>query len=379
VHMHTRLVHPQGARDPFGASVVPVYHTATYDQQTPLEFGTYDYARGGNPTREALENQLAAIEGATRALAYPSGVAALDAIATVLAPVDEVLASADLYGGTFRLFTQVWSKRGIVVRYVDMQSPELLAREISPRTRLLHAEPLGNPMQTVCDIASLAQIARSAGILLSVDNTSLTGLNLRALDLGAHIVMHSATKFLNGHSDVTAGVLAVKDDALAKQLAFHHNAQGVALPPFESFLLLRGMETMALRLERQQQSAARIAEFLASRALVKRAIFVGLPGHARRDVHAKQSRGDGSVVSFTTGSVETSRRVVEALTLFAIRVSFGSVSSSVSMPASMSHKSVPAELRERFAPPADLVRLSIGIEHVDDLLADLAQALEKRV
>jgi cysteine-S-conjugate beta-lyase len=386
MHVNTWLVHPglvesAGGRDghagdPHRASVPPIYLSATYDQETPLAFGTYDYSRGANPTRDVVERQLARLDRAERAFAFPSGVAALDGLATFLKPGDEVLASADLYGGTFRLFTQVWSKRGIVVRYEDLTDVSRVLALISPRTRMMHVEPLGNPMQTVCDIAGLAGVARQRGVLLTVDNTSLTSLNIKPLELGAHVVMHSATKYLNGHSDVMAGVLALRDKTLIDELAFHHNAEGVALPPFECALMLRGMETMGLRVQRQQENAARIAEFLSTHASVQRVLYVGLADHPRRDIHQRQSRGNGAVLSFTTGSIERSAAIIQALRLFAIRVSFGSVSSSVSMPASMSHKSVPAELREKYAPPADLVRLSIGIEDVDDLIADLRAALE---
>ncbi len=387
MHIETRLVHPglssdsksdtgTHGGDPHRASVPPIYLSATYDQETPLAFGKYDYSRGANPTRDVLEAQLAHLEDGTRAFAYPSGVAALDGLATFLRPGDEVLASADLYGGTFRLFTQVWSKRGIVVKYADLTDLDRVAGLITPRTRMMHVEPLGNPMQTVCDIAGLAEIARQRGVLLTVDNTSLTPLNIKPLALGAHVVMHSATKYLNGHSDVMAGVLALRERELIDELAFHHNAEGVALPPFECALMLRGMETMALRVERQQQNAMRVAAFLAGRSDISRVLYVGLEQHPRRELHRRQSMGDGSVLSFTTGSVERSAKVVQALRLFAIRVSFGSISSSVSMPASMSHKSVPAELREKYAPPADLVRLSIGVEKAEDLIADLAGALD---
>lgn len=384
MHIETRLVHPglndeRGAHggDPHRASVGPIYLSATYDQETPLAFGRYDYSRGANPTRDAVEGQLAHLEGASRAFAFPSGVAALDGLATFLRPGDEVLASADLYGGTFRLFTQVWSKRGIAVRYADLTDLDRVAGLITPRTRMMHVEPLGNPMQTVCDIAGLSAIARERGVLLTVDNTSLTPLNIKPLALGAHVVMHSATKYLNGHSDVMAGVLALREQGLIEELAFHHNAQGVALPPFECALMLRGMETMALRVERQQENARRVAAFLAERRDVQRVLYVGLEGHPRRELHRRQSTGDGAVLSFMTGSVERSAKIVQALRLFAIRVSFGSISSSVSMPASMSHKSVPVELRDRYAPPPDLIRLSIGIERLDDLVADLTAALDK--
>ncbi len=380
MNIETRLVHPQHQSiqgDRFRASVPPVYKTATFDQDSPLAFGQYDYARSGNPTRDALETQVAALEGGTRAFAYASGVAALDAIATFLRPGDEIVVSRDVYGGTFRLFTQAWAKRGITARYEDLTDAAAVSGLLSARTKVIHAEALGNPMQTVCDVAALAEVARRHGALLSIDNTSLTPLNIRPLELGADIVLHSATKFLNGHGDVTAGVLTVRDDALAKELAFHHNAEGVALPARDCAALLRGLQTLALRLDRQQASALVVARFLAGHPHVKRVLFPGLDGHAGQGVHRAQSRGDGAVVSFETGSAEASSAIVQALTLFATRVSFGSVSSSASMPCWMSHKSIPASARAEHAPPADLVRLSIGIEHVQDLLDDLAVALAR--
>jgi cystathionine beta-lyase len=384
-HIDTLLVHGASeARASFGATVAPVYHTSTFDQLSATGYGEFNYSRSANPTRNALERQLAALDGATRALAYPSGVAALDALSLLLAPGDEVLCARDVYGGTYRLFAQAWRSRGIAVRFVDATNPGELAQACTPRTRLIHAEALGNPLLSVCDVRALSGVARRCGALLSIDNTSLTPVNLRPLGLGADIVIHSATKYLGGHSDLTAGTLAVRDKALGERLAFHHNAMGNVLSPAECDKLSRSLPTLAIRLDRQQASALELASRMQSRwasgsavnsPQSSRVLYPGLASHPGREVHLAQSRGDGAVVSWCTGDVQRSVNIAQALRLFAIRVSFGSVSSSVSMPCFMSHLSVPPEL-QGFMPPRDLLRFSIGLESVEDLWADLCRAVE---
>jgi cystathionine beta-lyase len=377
MNIHTTLIaHHPALPDVPAPTATPLHLSSTFHQPRATEFGSYDYSRTANPTRDALESLLATLEGAHRALAYPSGMAALAALSTLLKPGDEVLASRDVYGGTFRLFCESWKSMGIVVNFADLRDAQAARSHLTPRTRLIHAEALGNPLLTTCDVAALAELAHSRGALLSIDNTSLTPLNLRPLDLGADLVVHSATKYLCGHSDVTAGVLAVKDPSLAKSLAFHHNAQGSALPPFDCYMLLRGLQTLAIRLERQQRSALEVATALAGMPGVLRVRYPGLAGQPGADVHRRQSRGDGAVISFETGDPARSRVIVESLRLFAIRVSFGAVSSSVSMPCFMSHASIPEALRATFAPPQDLVRLSIGLEDPQDLVQDLRAAIQ---
>lgn len=371
VATRTRDIDGTGVR----GTMPPIHLSATFQQDSATEFGAYDYSRSGNPTRDALEGLLAELEGAARALAYPSGVAALNAMAALLRPGDEVLVSTDVYGGTYRLLSKVWSGRGVAVRYADLSDPAAARAAFSSRTRLVHAESLGNPLLTVCDVRGTAELAHAHGALLSIDNTSLTPLNLRPLELGADMVIHSATKYLCGHSDVTAGVLAVRDEALARTLKFHHNAEGCVLPPLDSYLLLRGMQTLAVRLERQEASARAVAEALLNEPCVSRVRFPGLPGHEGAAAHARQSKGTGAVVSFETGDAELSRRIVEALKLFSIRVSFGALNSSASVPFHMSHTSIPQELRGSHGPPRDLVRLAVGLEHAADLIADLRGAI----
>lgn len=383
--METLLVHgAEGQQDRYGATALPIYHTTTFDQEHATGYGAFNYSRSGNPTRHALERTLAAMDGAVRALAYPSGVAALDAMGGLLSPGDEVVCARDVYGGTYRLFAQAWRARGISARFVDATDATLVDRACTPRTRLIHAEALGNPLLSVTDVGALSKVAQKHGVLLSIDNTSLTPKNFRPLEHGADLVIHSATKYLNGHSDVTAGAVAVRDQSLGARLAFQQNAAGSVLSPQDCSLLSRGLATLSVRLERQQRTALELAARLDDRwgarggrsgGFASRVLFPGLPGHPGRDIHLRQSRGHGAVLSWRTGDVQRSQRIAEGLRLFAIRVSFGSVTSSASMPCFMSHLSVPAELRDQTI-PQDLLRFSVGLEDVEDLWSDLCQAIE---
>lgn len=373
----TRCVHAPGEdRDPFGASVAPLYQTATFRQERATEFGAYDYTRSGNPTRDDLEARLAALEGGAGALAYASGMAATGALAHLLSPGDEVVAGDDLYGGTTRLFERLWAPRGITVRYADASDPDAVASACTARTKLLFVETPTNPLLRIADLRALAALARARGALLAVDNSLLSPVLQRPLELGADLVVASATKFLGGHADVTAGMVAAADPALLERLAFARNAEGSALAPFEAWLLARGLKTLALRVRAQCAGARRVAEFLAAHPRVCAVHYPGLPGHPGRAIHAAQASGAGAVLSFATDDAEFSRRVVEGCRLFSIAVSFGAVHSVITLPGKMSHASIPPALRERLAPPPDLIRLSVGIEDPVDLLADLAQALD---
>jgi cystathionine beta-lyase len=344
--------------DPYGAVAPPIYQTATFRQPSAVEFGEYDYSRTANPTRALVEQQIAALEGGRFACAFASGMAAISALTRLVRAGEEILAGDDLYGGTTRLLAKVAPHLGLRVRWVDATDPAAVEREIGPDTRLLLVESPTNPLLRVADLERLAAIARHRRVLLAVDNSLLSPVLQRPLALGAHLVVHSATKALCGHGDVLAGAVVTDDPDLHERIAFHLNAEGAGLAPFDSWLLLRGMKTLALRMERQCATARTIASFLVARPDTRQVFYPGL----------------GPVVSFTTGDPERSRRVVEAARLFTIAVSFGSVTSSISLPCHMSHASVPAELRDRLAPPADLVRLSVGIEDEDDLLDDLRQA-----
>ena len=362
--------------DPYGAVAPPIYQTAAFRQPGALEFGEYDYSRTANPTRSLTEEQIAILEGGRFACAFASGMAALVAVTRLVKAGEEILAGDDLYGGTVRLLSKVVSGLGIRVRHVDASDPAAVEAALSPSTRLLLVETPTNPLLRIADLERLAAIAHAHGALLAVDNSLLSPCLQRPLALGADLVIHSATKLLCGHGDVCAGAVVTNDEDLHQRLAFHLNAEGTGLAPFDSWLLLRGMKTLALRVERQCATATRIAEFLAGHRQVEKVYFPSLAPPCARAVHERQAKGPGQVVSFTTGDPELSRRVVESARLFAIAVSFGSVGSSISLPCRMSHASIPQELRGRLGPPPDLIRLSVGIEDAEDLMADLAQALE---
>jgi cysteine-S-conjugate beta-lyase len=371
----TQLVQFDRSWDPHGANSTPIYQTATFEQESALEFGRYDYSRSGNPTRDVLEAQLAKLDRGVRALAYASGIAAVAAVARLCSPGSRILAGDDLYGGTHRLLSKILEPSGIGFDSVDTTDLDAVGAAITDKTKLVYIETPTNPLQRVTDVRALAALAHAKGALLAVDGTMMTPLLQRPLELGADVVLHSATKHLGGHADVTAGVVTVKDEELAKRVAFSQNAEGTALGPFESWLLLRGLKTLSLRLERQQSNARTIARFLESHPAVQRVHYVGLPSHPGFDVHARQAAGPGSVVSFETGDVEVSRRIAEGCELFGISVSFGGVASSISLPCRMSHASVPAAVRKARSLPEDLVRISVGIEDAADLVEDLSRAI----
>lgn len=372
----TRCVQLGRGNDAYGAIVPPIYQTATFEQPTATEFGEYDYTRSGNPTRTLLEQQLADLENAGYACAFASGMAALTSLTRIVKAGQEIIAGDDLYGGTVRLLDRIASHQNVSVRYVDTRDGDGLRKIVTGRTRLILIETPTNPLFRISDIRELSSIAKEAGAYLAVDNSMLSPVLQRPIDFGADIVVHSATKFLCGHSDVTAGALITNDPTLHKQFSFQQNAEGAGLSPFESWLLLRGLKTLALRVERQNSSADKIARFLSARAEVSRAFYPGLADHPGREIHKKQANGNGAVVSFTTGDDKLSSAIVASTRLFKVAVSFGSVGSTISLPCRMSHASIPSALRDRLGPPSDLVRLSVGIEDVDDLLEDLEHAFE---
>ena len=360
--------------DPFRPMATPIYQTATFAQEEATAFGPYDYSRSGNPTRSVLEEQVAVLENGSRGFCFSSGMAAIACITRLLRAGDEILADSDLYGGTCRLFTRVLDRSGITVRYADACDVESFAGQISERTKLVYLESPTNPLLRVVDIRQIADFARYNGVLLAVDSSAMSPYLQNPLNLGADIVLHSATKFLCGHSDVTAGVLVVRDQELGKQICFLQNAEGNGLGPFDSFLLLRGLKTLKLRLDCQQRNAQVIAAWLAAQPAVTRINYPGLvtsPGYL---LQRTQARGAGAVLSFATGSLRMSRRIVEATRLFSICVSFGSINSTISLPGAMSHASVPPEVVALRDLPRDLVRISVGIEDAADLIADLEQA-----
>ena len=358
----------------FGAVSTPIYQTATFRQPTAVEFGEYDYSRSGNPTRCELEKKLAELERAEYAFAFSSGMSALSAIIKLLTTGDEVLAGSNLYGGSIRLLERL-PRLGINVRYVDTTDAQNVSNALTSRTKMLLIETPTNPFQRVSDIAALAELTRANDALLVVDNTMLSPCLQNPITLGADIVYHSGTKFLSGHSDVTAGAVIVKDEAVAKEIAFVQNAEGTALAPFDSWLLLRGIKTLDLRVEKQCSNALKVAEFLSTHPAVTEIYHPAFASAEARRVHESQASGGGSVIAFTTGDAEFSRRIVESTKLCSIAVSFGSVNSTISLPCYMSHASIPAGLRDELAPPRDLIRISVGIESVEDVTEDLREAI----
>jgi len=374
VKTSTRCVHLETNGDPYGAISPPIYQTSTFRQQNALEFGEYDYTRTANPTRTLLEQQLAKLEGGAHASAFSSGMAAITALTRLLEIGDHIIAGNDLYGGTVRFLDQVLSRGGIYVTYVDVTDLDEVRAGLNSRTKLVLIETPTNPLLRIADIRALAELAHSIGAILAVDNSMLSPCFQQPLALGADVVIHSATKFLCGHSDVTGGALITNNAELHRQLAFQQNAEGAGLSPFDSWLLLRGIKTLCLRAERQNASARVIAQFLAHHPAVERVYYPGLSSHVDHQLHRAQATGDGAVITFTTGDASFSERIASATQLFTIAVSFGSVNSVISIPYAMSHASIPASLKQRLAPPPDLVRISVGIEDVDDLQDDLDQA-----
>ncbi|CAI6337206.1 unnamed protein product [Periconia digitata] len=371
----TELVYTEST-DQYNASSVPIYQSATFKQESATGgAGEYDYTRSGNPTRTHLERHLAKIMNANRALVVSSGMGALDVITRLLRPGDEVITGDDLYGGTHRLLKYLSTHGGIVVHHVDTTNPETVRAVVSNKTTMVLLETPTNPLIKVVDIPSIASIVHAANpaAVVAVDNTMLSPMLLNPLDLGADIVYESGTKYLSGHHDLMAGVIAINDSALGEKLFFTINASGCGLSPFDSWLLLRGIKTLGVRMERQQANAQRIAEFLESHGFKVR--FPGLKSHPQYDLHWSMARGAGAVLSFETGDVLVSERIVESAKLWAISVSFGCVNSLISMPCRMSHASIDAKTRAERNMPEDIIRLCVGIEDPDDLIDDLSRAV----
>ena len=349
--------------------------SATFKQSSGNGGGEYDYTRSGNPTRTHLERHLAKIMSAQRALAVSSGMAALDVITRLLKPGDEVVTGDDLYGGTNRLLKYLSTHGGIIVHHVDTTNTDNVATVLNPKTTMVLLETPTNPLIKIVDIRRIATMTHEANpnALVAVDNTMLSPLLLNPLDLGADIVYESGTKYLSGHHDLMAGVIAVNDLSLGEKLYFPINASGCGLSPFDSWLLLRGVKTLKVRMEQQQANAMRIAEFLEAHGF--RVRYPGLASHPQKELHDSMARGPGAVVSFETGDANLSERIVESAKLWAISVSFGCVNSLISMPCRMSHASIDAKTRQERALPEDLIRLCVGIEDADDLIDDLTRAV----
>ncbi|CAG8440619.1 11937_t:CDS:2 [Diversispora eburnea] len=365
-----------GTKDPYNASSMPIYQTATFKQSSVSQMGEFDYSRSGNPTRSHLENHLAKIMSAKRAFVVSSGMSALDVIARLVKSGEEIIAGDDLYGGTNRLLSFLNKSFDIKTHHVDTTDATSLLPCLHPtKTRLVLLESPTNPLIKVSDIPEIASVVheKCPNALIVVDNTMMSPYLQRPLNFGADIVLHSGTKYLSGHHDLMAGVIGVKDEIVAEKIYFIINSTGCGLAPFDSWLLLRGIKTLAVRMEKQQTNAMQISEFLEYHNF--KVMYPGLRSHPQHNLHFTMSNGPGAVLSFLTGDVTISERIVESTKLWAISVSFGCVNSLISMPCRMSHASIPATVRQERGLPEDLIRLCVGIEDVNDLIDDLYSAL----
>tara|TARA_R100000935_G_C2824197_1_gene161408 strand:- start:325 stop:1401 length:1077 start_codon:yes stop_codon:yes gene_type:complete len=355
----------------------PIYQTSTYSQSTPGGHKGFEYSRSGNPTRAALERSLASIENGNYGLAFGSGLAAIDAVIKLLEPGDEVVSTNDLYGGSYRLFTKIFEGFGIKFHFIGMENAANIEEYVTDKTKLIWVETPTNPMMSVIDIQAAANIAKKHNVLLAVDNTFATPYLQQPLDLGADIVMHSATKYLGGHSDVVMGALVVKDKALAEKLYFIQNASGAVCGPQDSFLVLRGIKTLHIRMQRHCENGKAIAEYLKAHAKIEKVYWPGFEEHPNHEIAKSQMRDFGGMISFVTkgNDYDEAIKIVERLKIFTLAESLGGVESLAGHPASMTHASIPKEEREKTGVVDSLIRLSVGIEDIDDLIVDLKQAI----
>jgi cysteine-S-conjugate beta-lyase len=362
-----------------GAISVPIYQTSTFVQEAPGVHKGYDYARSNNPTRSVLENLIAGLEKGARGLAFASGLAAIDAVLKLLKSGDEIIAVDDIYGGAFRLFEQVYKKFGVRVTYVDAANPEHVFNALNENTRLIWIETPSNPTLKIADIEAIAAIAKAGDCLLCVDNTFASPALQKPILLGADIVVHSATKYLGGHSDLIAGLVVTANEELGEQIRFYQNAAGAILGPFDSWLVIRGMETLSLRMRQHCSTAQAVAEFLLDQPEVDRVFYPGLPGHSNHEIARKQSRGFGGIISFTLkeDSLSAARRFVSSTELFKLAESLGGIKSLISHSAEMTHKTIPPEIRRAAGVCDSLIRLSVGLEEAEDLIADLRNSFDR--
>ena len=376
--LSTRLIHAGVQPDPHtGAIMTPIYQTSTYVQEAPGNHKGYEYARTQNPTRNALQQALASIENGQFGLCFSSGMAATDAVAKLLSPGDEVIVSDDLYGGAYRLFTKVFAPYGINFRFVPMTDAESIRQYIAPNTKMIWVETPTNPLLNIIDIAAVAAISKEFGATLVVDNTFASPYLQTPLDLGADIVLHSATKYLGGHSDVVHGALIMNDTGLEERLRFIQNSCGAVPGPQDCFLVLRGIKTLHVRMQRHCENGAAIAHWLRAHPKVDRVLWCGFQDHPNHAIAAKQMRGFGGMISFTLKGdrMADAMRVLSGTKLFSLAESLGGVESLIGHPATMTHASIPADERAKRGLTDSLIRLSVGIEDVDDLIADLSGAI----
>ena len=379
LHFNSKTIH--GGQQPdkgYRAVMPPVYLTSTYAQSSPGDHQGYEYSRTHNPTRTALEASLASIENGKHGFCFGSGMAAIDAVVKLLSPGDEVISTNDLYGGSYRIFTKIFQDLGIVFHFVDMQDPANVAAKINVKTKLIWVETPTNPMMNVVDITAMSRLVEDRDIYLAVDNTFASPYLQQPLSLGADIVMHSATKYLGGHSDVILGALIVRDTTLAERLSFIQNASGAVCGPLDAFLVLRGIKTLHVRMQRHCENGEKIARFLADHPAIDRVYWPGFESHPNHEVAKRQMNGFGGMISFVqqNDSLEKATQTLEKLKLFTLAESLGGVESLVGHPASMTQASIPKAEREKSGVVDGLIRLSVGIEDNHDLIADLKQALK---
>ena len=376
----TKAIHAGIHPDPTtGAIMTPIFQTSTYVQTAPGEHQGYEYARTQNPTRSVLETNLAALENGKDAICFASGLAAMDAILKMYRPGDEILCTNDLYGGSYRLLSRIFTQFGLIGRFIDMSDPAQVADQISPATKLLWIETPTNPMLNIIDIAGVCELAKTKGVAVCVDNTFSSPYLQNPLDDGADMVLHSATKYINGHSDVVHGAVIVNSQELADELHFIQNAAGAVPGPMDCFLVLRGIKTLHIRVERSCQNAEKIADFLKGNKHVSKVYYPGFKDHPNHDVARRQMKMFGGMVSFDlhANSYEAAKSVLSNTHYFSLAESLGGVESLIGHPASMTHASIPKEERLKVGLTDSLIRLSVGIEDVDDLIGDLATALDR--
>ncbi len=359
-----------------GAVNVPIYLSSTFHQESFDSFGPYDYSRSGNPTRDALEKTIAELEGGTRGFAFATGIASITSAFMLLSAGDHIVITEDVYGGTFRFVTEILPRFAIEHTFVDLSNLEEVKNAIKPNTKLIYIETPSNPRLGITDIASIVEIAKTNDCLTFLDNTFMTPLHQRPLELGVDMVLHSATKFLSGHSDIVAGLAVTKDEELGKRLGFIQNSFGAVLGAQDSYTLIQNIKTMGIRFEKSTEAAQKIVDYLVKHPLVEEVFYPGLPTHPGHEIHAKQSTSAGAVLSFRLPNRETTKAFVESMKIPVFAVSLGGVESILSYPTTMSHGSMPKEEREKRGITDGLLRFSVGLEHVDDLLADFEQALK---
>mgnify|MGYP001235702568 FL=1 len=378
LHFNTATIH--GGQSPdkaYGAVMPPIYQTSTYAQKSPGKHKGFEYSRTHNPTREALEKSLASIESGNFAFAFGSGLAAMDAVLKTLKPGDEIISTDDLYGGSYRLFTKIFKDFGLKFHFVSMYDTKNISNVLNHKTRLIWIETPTNPMMNIIDIKSVVDLVKDRDILVAVDNTFASSYVQQPLKMGVDIVMHSATKYLAGHSDVILGALIVNDKNLAERLKFIQNASGAVCGPMDSFLTLRGIKTLHVRMQRHCENTSQIANFLKENTKIEKVYWPGFKFHPNHNIATSQMKDFGGMLSFITKGADykSAIKIVEKLKIFTLAESLGGVESLAGHPASMTHASIPKQIREKIGVVDALIRLSVGIEHVDDLIADLKQAI----